>query len=340
MNNSLAPIPECLFDEATEWLIRLRATDADSDLWHAFYQWYNAAPIHQQAYEQVSELWDDLSVIGAFPAEQAPANKSRPNSLLSKLLRICKGQMWWPLLAVCSFALFLVAVIFPTSTPESRWDSTYTTGIGEQTTVSLSDGSSVYLNTDSVLQVRMIDKQRTVHLVKGEAFFDIQHNTEIPFVVKTAGGLVKVLGTQFNVLRGKYSSEITVINGSVAVAGSNSIAPVTLQLGQQVAIGRQGVTATPIRVDTNAVAAWKQGKLIYNGDPLEKVVRDLARYIDGDLRIADAQLKSMEVVAVFAIKGREQQQILQLFEKAFSVRTKRVSNQLTMVYADTVEVTK
>jgi ferric-dicitrate binding protein FerR (iron transport regulator) len=99
---------------------------------------------------------------------------------------------------------------------------TYTTGIGEQRSIALADGSTVDLNSRSKLRIRYTDNERDVELLKGQAVFRVAKDHTRPFVVEANGTRVRAVGTQFDVYRKTSDTIVTVLEGRVAVASENA----------------------------------------------------------------------------------------------------------------------
>ncbi len=164
--------------------------------------------------------------------------------------------------------------------------------------LTLSDGSKVWLNSESSLRYPAAftkGKDREVE-VTGEAYFEVQKNASMPFRVSVAGkGTVEVLGTHFNI--NSYGDEsntsITLLEGSVRVLLSSlNTNPkgntVVIQPGQQ-ALYTNGMAAPTIisvkkQVDVNAVMAWKNGYFNFDNADLYMVMRQLARWYNMKLK--------------------------------------------------------
>jgi len=160
--------------------------------------------------------------------------------------------------------------------------NTLSTGRGGQARLVLPDGSKVWLNAASSVRFpTAFDGMKRVVEMTGEAYFEIARNPEQPFTVKTGGTKVDVLGTEFNVMA--YSDEIslqtTLLQGAVKVV--NNAAARTLRPGQQAMIdkGTGGLSLAP-EVDTDAVLAWKNGNFEFNGQDIQAVMRQVARWYD------------------------------------------------------------
>lgn len=149
---------------------------------------------------------------------------------------------------------------------------------GGQYEVHLPDGTSVWLNASSSLKYPISFaslKQRIVELT-GEAYFQVAKDKTHPFVVKTSGQEVRVLGTHFNI--NAYSDEsaikTTLLEGSVEVtsaAGSKVLFP-----GQQAILKRNELSVN--EANTEEAIAWKNGYFRFNGENIESIMRKLSRW--------------------------------------------------------------
>lgn len=178
--------------------------------------------------------------------------------------------------------------------------SDYSTGIGEQRVVTLPDRSVVTLNTDSSIAVVYESDRRRVELLRGEASFAVQPNPERPFTVESRGVATTAVGTEFLVKDRETDVQVTVLSGSVLVADGKrrSDQAVRLAAGDQVSVGPQGAGSVD-RVDTAAVAAWMQGRLVFVRTPLADVVHDLARYHRGYIVIWNPALQSLPITGIY-----------------------------------------
>ena len=99
------------------------------------------------------------------------------------------------------------------------WDvELYRTQVGERRVIALKDGSHVHLNTGSTIEVALKKDRRLVRLVKGEAMFEVAHDRQRPFLVDAGSAQMRAVGTAFNVRIRENIVELTVTEGSVAVA--------------------------------------------------------------------------------------------------------------------------
>lgn len=161
--------------------------------------------------------------------------------------------------------------------------SMVTTPMGGQYTVTLSDGTKVWLNAGSSIAYPNTfagKTNRTVQLT-GEAYFSVSKNKRQPFIVESKGQRVRVLGTEFNI--NAYNNEpvitTTLVNGSISLSQPKSSANVNQLRPNQQAI-YDGSNTTIHEVDAQLAAAWKDGEFRFKATPLSAVLRQLERWYD------------------------------------------------------------
>lgn len=160
----------------------------------------------------------------------------------------------------------------------------------------LADGTSVMINSDSKLSVpdRFEGKERRVRL-EGEALFHVAQDVEHPFIVETDGGDVTVLGTVFNV--NAYSGEdyvqTTLVEGRVAFQGKGMTDARTIAPGEQITYDVQTNSVNVEKVDTRVYTAWTEGKWIIEGECLEEIMKQLARWYDVTVFYQNAEAKDL-----------------------------------------------
>ena len=167
----------------------------------------------------------------------------------------------------------------------------HVTGLGEQSSFTLTDGSVVHLNTQSRLRVQLTDTAREVTLFSGEALFQVARDPQRPFRVTAANTVVEAIGTRFNVYHDPVQTAVTVVEGEVAVSqldltdksptGGVVRLPedvLTLTAGEQVAIGPSGAIQRQDLPDTVGVTAWRERRLVFRADTLSTIAEQFNRY--------------------------------------------------------------
>ncbi|TRX71419.1 FecR family protein [Carboxylicivirga sp. M1479] len=153
----------------------------------------------------------------------------------------------------------------------------------------LSDGTKVWLNSGSILKfpVNFISDTREVTL-QGEAFFEVAHNADKPFMVHTKHSTTKVYGTSFNVM--SYNNDkveqVTLIEGKVgfSIKGQQTL----LLPGQQAELALNNSNVVLKEVDASLYTSWKDGVLKFKNMPIKDLSKKLARWYDVDFYFANA----------------------------------------------------
>lgn len=147
----------------------------------------------------------------------------------------------------------------------------------------LADGSRVFLNSESELTypVRFTGGERRV-LLKGEAFFEVKHCEDKPFVVESGDMLTRVLGTVFNVKAYEDEAELqtTLLEGCVEISVKNTPHKEILQPGKQACWLAESGKLTVRETDAYCKALWRDGIMVWDEEPLESILRMLCRWYD------------------------------------------------------------
>ena len=164
----------------------------------------------------------------------------------------------------------------------------------------LSDGSVVYMNSESRLKypVKFIEDKRVVKL-EGEAYFDVTHDEQHPFIVHTEQLNVKVLGTGFNVMayKGDARTEVTLVHGKVDVKSKN--------ISEILTPSRQFVMNNDTReyevrsVNVNTYVDWKNGILNFDAMPLEELGEKVSRWYGVKFFFSKESLKYLKFSGAF-----------------------------------------
>lgn len=158
----------------------------------------------------------------------------------------------------------------------------YETLTGEQRSVPLTDGSVMHLNTESEVRVSFSEKIRDIYLERGQATFDVAHDTERPFRVHAGHALVQAVGTQFDVHRETEHTDVAVIEGVVKVTSDNLTSPSApapnLPAGKGIRIAADGRISDPVDVKQSEVTAWRSRRLVFRNHTLHQIAAEFNRY--------------------------------------------------------------
>ena len=213
---------------------------------------------------------------------------------------------WRPILFRTAAAALVVSAMgafalrYETPPPVEK---AYATGIGRTERIALSDGSSIELNTNTKLRVSIGRKQRRVFLDRGEAYFQVAHDAQRPFVVMVGKRRITDLGTKFLVRRGAEQVEIAVSQGRVRLEATNeshAFAPVELIKGEVVVANDKQIvvkTKTPKKLADEL--GWRHGVLVFDHTSLADAAREFNRYNEGKLIIEDPQVAQLTIDGTF-----------------------------------------
>jgi len=174
------------------------------------------------------------------------------------------------------------------------------------TRIILPDGSSVWLNHSSSLKYPAMFQgdSRNVEL-SGEGYFEIAHNSKIPFIVKAGDVQIKATGTTFNVMAypDEDRIETCLINGHVELQKINSegnVIPLLKIKPKEVAIFQKtNNEISTLAIDDDRYFSWKSGKLVFNKEPMGDVVKKLGRWFNVDIQVKDPGLLDLTYTATF-----------------------------------------
>ncbi|MDH2915633.1 MAG: FecR family protein [Gallionella sp.] len=282
MNNTAQPSPsqeDALSEEVATWFLRLQAGDCSAEDRRAFEAWLAESEAHRTEYEHYVELWQSLDQLGQEPKRASRKKMGMVVSFVAGLAFALGTAQWYISLG-----------------------ENISTAVGERRHVVLADGTAVDLNTDSKIRVKMTDGLRKVTLVQGEALLGVAHEAR-PFEVHAGAGVLRDIGTTFNVRRDDEQTTVAVLDGEVLV-NLDSVPSVNLHGGQQVGYATNGLSAVS-PVNAADVTAWLGGRLVFREAPLTEVVKQINRYHSRPVELADEQLGSLKVSGEFNSADRD-----------------------------------
>ena len=269
---------------AANWVQRRRFWDwADEDQ-AQLEKWLSESLAHRAAYLRLDAVWDRTGRLAAIKPS-APARGFGGGRLI---FHIAAGA--------ALFAILVGAIAwFKPETAEQR----YVTSVGGRESIILSDGSQIELNTDSVIRVGSSANQRTVWLDRGEAYFQVRHNAQRPFVVFSDRSRITDLGTKFIARRDGNYLRVSLVEGSARLDGpQNKLA--VLQPGDVAVTSPVSLTVLkkPVR-KLEEDLGWRNGVLTFNRTTLADAVAEFNRYNRTKLVIADQSASKRRIYGTF-----------------------------------------
>lgn len=279
--------------EAAAWLARLRAPDAGEDAQRAFRAWCAADPFHAAAFERQTALWEAVGGLrDEIERKPLPTRRqviSRRVVLASLAGAVIAGGIW-----------------------SRAGAAVYSTAVGEQRRIALSDETHVILDTDSEIRVHFGDRERRVELSRGRASFAVSNDPR-PFIVEAAASRVTAGNASFDVRRDAAVVTVTMVDGGAAVAaggGSRQVAT-----GERLVVGAGAPQLS--KPDAEDASGWKNGRAIFRQDSLADAAAEMNRYstlkltvageaaalrVSGSYRTGDSEAFARSVGALFQLR--------------------------------------
>ena len=306
--------------------------------------WLEKDPANRMEWDIMNAIWSSADVLQEDPLVIRETRlKSRKRSTGSRLKWLAGSGLSSASVRVAGAAaiVLIVAAVWLTQ-PQLLSTQTYATVVGEQRIMTLSDGSTVHLDTQTTITAAFSEKARDITLKTGRASFFVVREPERPFVVIAGNVRVTDLGTEFSVYKekkGRVSVEVT--KGSVRVnpekanlvtdnshitepvnpparmekpdklamaehAGRSRHTPVAvLTAGQQVVVDESKAEYVVETIDTKQAGEWRRGRLFFDRQPLADVIDQINRYMEQQITIGDDSIKAIEVSMVFNIRDRK-----------------------------------
>ena len=279
-------------DEAALWFSRLTDAALNLEDQQRLDAWLAEHRQHRDELQLLRGLW------GA--ADLVP--KARLQALCETAPSRSKRRPLLKLAVAASVLGVAVAVgLFSGLQHPAGYSAEFSTALGERRQVALPDGSLIDLNSRSQVKVHFEKDRRGIELTRGEALFSVEHDSSRPFVVEAGSGRVTVTGTRFDVRRDPHETRVAVEQGTVKVQGRNAADAefVSLTAGLGTRGDATGRVAQAHAVDTQALTAWRSGKLVFNNASLRDVAEEVSRYREKPLTVSNDKVGNLRLTSVF-----------------------------------------
>ena len=329
---------------AAAWLARRDReewSDADQAELHA---WLSASTAHRVAFIRLQAAWQQAGRLKALAAgttkNDALHSGDRPGTLqpgkseasLSRHGNLDTGVVAQDtrrprIPAPRMLGAFAAAVCLATAAVAgwiawSHQGTSYRTAIGGIAAISMKDGSTVTLNTNSDIRVALSETERRVDLEKGEAFFEVAKDPNRPFVVRVGDQRVIAVGTKFSVRREPNHVRVIVTEGRVRVQDSEPSHPAEAALVSAGGVAVAGVAGVLVQdkslPDAEEGLSWRQGIVVFRETLLSDAVAEFNRYNTRQIYIEDPALGSMRIGGHFRTHNAEG--FVRLLADAFPIR--------------------
>ncbi|KQQ73240.1 iron dicitrate transport regulator FecR [Xanthomonas sp. Leaf131] len=322
------PISAQIADEAAEWLTLLMSGAASEAQLQGWQQWCEAHPDHARAWAHIESVTGRLKTLTPHAAYRSLSPYAGDHGQASPGRRKALNLLLWGGVAGATGVL---------ASRTERWQratADYATATGERREVQLQDGSRITLNTRSAIDVRFDAQQRLLQLLAGEIMVTTAHalgagHDARPFVVRTAQGDIRALGTRFGVRQAEGDTQVSVLESAVEVRPLAAVLAVgRVHAGEQCRFTAEALG--PIAPFETQAAAWVRGQLIADELRLDAFVAELSRYRSGLLR-CDPQAGGLRVSGVFPLDDTDR--ILAMLPSVLPVQVSRRSRYWVTVQA-------
>src|SRR5882672_9494713 len=292
-------------EEAAAWIWRMDSAAVAAADRQGFEAWLRQDPRHRRAAAELAAVWSALDGLAEAKREEKIATFTNT----AKLPLLHHPQRWW-FAAAATLAAVAAGAIWLQQGSEFQ---TLATAVGQQRNVTLADGSIVTLNTNTILETDIERHSREIYLRKGEAHFQVAHDRSRPFLVHAGDAVVRAVGTAFEVrVLTDQHVDVVVNEGSVEVqataplpalpnpaARARAAAATTvraLNAGERLSTASRDYAVTPITAQQmSSELAWREGAIIFDGQPLSEAIAEIERYTDARIVVSDPEIARLRV---------------------------------------------
>jgi len=309
------PYDQRTLDQALAWLMRVRDNQDNAEIQQACSEWLAGDAANRLAYQKAEQQWAWM--------EQFKAQSFRARDEALQYRSPKRRPLWRNPVAYSVAAVLMLGIGLGLFSPHGLigLSHDFSVGKGQRQIIALADGSLLELNTDSRVSVRFNHKQRLVQIERGEAFFNVVHDEDRPFLVQVADVEIRDIGTAFDVYRQADRINVAVEEGTVEIETQSEKRQ--FSAGQQVAIDREQHFIQPNDADIAAAIAWRKGLLVFRGRRLVEVLEEIGRYHDIQIRLPDPKLADLKVNGSFPTEGLDK--LLNAVTALLPVKIKRLS---------------
>ncbi len=332
-------------DEAAGWLLRFQSgevTEASPD----YQAWLERDEAHEEAMIRARIAWGVLGDAARSPeltrarsdalsrATTAAANRWRP--LGARPAAPERPRPWIAIAAAAALIAVIPGVIVgglwmaerPTAPQQSYVAADrYETQTAETRVVTLADNTRLSLDAASAVRVRYGETERALELLSGQAHFEVASDPDRPFAVDVGSFTVTALGTAFNIERVDNETLVTLFEGALQITGAGT--DHALAAGQQAVLRRSGDVEIADGANLEKAAAWRQGRVFLEGDPLEVAVARMNRYSRIRIMVLDSRLDDVQIGGVF--NAGDVEAFVGALEAAFEIEAERVDDDLIVL---------
>ena len=309
--------------EAADWFVRNRSKSVSAQERAAFGLWLKSSPLHVEEYLKTAVIARDLhaAIDPSLPEFRSwlqdaqaddgnvtvliPGNRSPSPSPAGRLKRSR------PVAAIAAALLMVMVGVIWLQRDGERFGlpRRFVTVHAEQGSWLLPDGTSMSLNSDSAVTVRYSAHERVVEVERGQALFHVAHEPARRFRVMAGEAGVIAVGTEFDVFRKSGSTQVTVVEGKVAVFSgeapamtASAVLPLqtlSVTAGEQIQVTDHSPPVRAGAVNVQQAVAWVQRKVAFTERPLGEVAAEFNRYGAVPIVVQSERLRELPISGIF-----------------------------------------
>lgn len=304
--------------QAVDWAIRLNDGDLPHDQTHALSRWLNEDPDHVAALREARALLGDAGAALAADPGFTRRMLRRPRRVATTVSLI--------------LALLLGGGTFLWADGPTRLRADIMTPVNGTTVVALPDGSRLELGGRSAVATEFSARERRVTLLRGEAYFQVARDPGgRSFVVDAGGVSITVHGTAFAVNLLEDGTEVAVTEHDVSIKLIGRSGPaLRLSQGEVVSYDRFGGMGEVRPLVPDSAAAWRHGRLVFDGQRLASVADQIFRHLPGRVLVSETSLADRRISGSFDLSNPEA--TLSSFATAFGLHVTRIGDVLTILH--------
>lgn len=300
-------------------------------------EWINSSPAAQSEFERIKKIWNvkanNLDKPDLDKALKAVLDRIQPKNESAQIFNIADSgvksnsyssfvRSSW-IRAAALVLITLGAIYIYLSIQNYSSIKVCQVSNNKIDSLMLSDGTKIIMDAGSSLKYpeSFNGNERRVEL-KGEAFFNVTKNQDSPFIINAENGVIKVLGTQFNIRAWKKEKEVTVSvqEGKVAFqSGLNNFdeSAVILTDGKMSRLNEEGIITGPVSFDISTLKSWMKKEFYFLNAPLETVLAQLERWYDVKFEISNPSIQQNKIT-VF-IQNRPLEENIKLISEVLDI---------------------
>jgi transmembrane sensor len=288
-------VPPQVARRAVEWLVALQSGDVSRE---ALQDWLAQHPDHARAWQRIESVNNKLRGV-ASPLTTALAHATLTAPRSNKRREAVKTL-------AAFFFVGAAAYMAEEHLPWRAWSADERTALGERRSIVLADGTELTLNTDSAVNIRYTEAERRVLILNGEIMVTTAKDKEAiarPFIVQTAQGELRPVGTRFAVRQQSEFSRLDVFEGAVEIRPKDGAGLArVIQAGQRVQFTHDGISE-PLSLKGDD-GAWTDGMIVASGMRLQDFLTELSRYRRGRLS-CDPAIAGLRVSGTYPLNDTD-----------------------------------